>query len=158
MACTRSFTTPAFLHTSPSLALSSTTFNRNSIHSSNCYQQDLYSIVSNSVHSLVTLLQHTLSCTHRPATKNVAAVAIISIFYSIDSSYLQQLALIQSIYNGWGVISAIKYTALQAIFTWFMTKKGLTSSRMPRREHIAAITWLSSTNMVDLMDGCNQVQ
>ncbi|CDH56686.1 predicted protein [Lichtheimia corymbifera JMRC:FSU:9682] len=85
-------TTPVSLDTARSLVHSSATIKRNSIHSSSCYQQDLHSIVANSVHSLVTILQHTLSCTHHSAATKRNNCCYQQGLYSIVSNYLQQPA------------------------------------------------------------------
>ncbi|CDH58081.1 predicted protein [Lichtheimia corymbifera JMRC:FSU:9682] len=110
-------TTPVFLDTPPSFVQSSTTIKRNSIHSSSYYlAMSLLHCLSNGVHSLATL-QHTLL--HSSLSRlNAAAVAIINVFYSIVSSYLQQFVLIHMGSNGWGAISTIDSTAIQAFCTW----------------------------------------
>ncbi|CDH48389.1 predicted protein [Lichtheimia corymbifera JMRC:FSU:9682] len=79
-------------------------------------------IVSNSIHDLVILLQHTLLHTTLPRPN--------------------QLALTHTDYYGWDVISAIKYTAMQAISTWLSCDgKRLTKSRVAKE----ANTWIFLT-------------
>ncbi|CDH59161.1 predicted protein [Lichtheimia corymbifera JMRC:FSU:9682] len=71
--------TPAFLDTACSLVCSSATTN---------------------AFTALSLHYNTRSLAHSSPRPNVAAVAIMNVFYSIVSSYLQQLALIHTNYNG----------------------------------------------------------
>ncbi|CDH58354.1 predicted protein [Lichtheimia corymbifera JMRC:FSU:9682] len=98
--------------------------------------------VTNNIHSPVTLLQHTLlhSSLSRP---NAAAVAIINVFYSIVSSYLQQFVLIHMGSNGSDAISTIGSTATQAICTWLSyngrkRQEGIDQHPDGRREHTSS--------------------
>ncbi|CDH57550.1 predicted protein [Lichtheimia corymbifera JMRC:FSU:9682] len=145
-------TTPAFLDTPPSLVQSSTTTKRNSIipAAAICF------IVSSSIHSLATL-QHTLLHTPLPRP-NVTAVAISKVF----TSYLQQLALLHTAMDGMPYQLSSTLRCKSSLFGWAAmedNEQERIDQQLDGEGSIsAAIAWLSSTNMMDLMDACNQVQ